>query len=171
MQPREFVARRFQLHGCCVSREISDVGPVEHFHRFSCSGKSGGRESSPQSLKTHVCSGHAPVSGHLDDLHVVDAHHSFAVDIDQLFVEYVAREQHFTFATHERAQIEDVGIEPHAMLIQLGDAPAREKKIAAPITRDEARHGRMIVVAKTNDHVLHRRNTFTLQVSIGRFNT
>ena len=108
MQSREFIARRFQLNRRSVGGEIADVGPIENFNRLSRAGKAGGCEASPESLKTHVSSGYTPIAGSFDDLHVVDANDAFAVDVDQLFVEHIAREQDFTFATHERTKIENV---------------------------------------------------------------
>src|ERR687897_52557 len=57
MQAREFVTRRLQLHGRSIRSEITDVGPVEYFDRFSCAGESGRCKSSPKSLKTDVSSG------------------------------------------------------------------------------------------------------------------
>src|SRR5690349_15041337 len=98
MESREFVARRFQLHGGGVSCKITDVRPVKNFDRSSRTCKSGGRESSPQSLKTHISAGHAPLARRLDDLNIVNTYHSFAVDVDQLFVEHVAGEQYFALA-------------------------------------------------------------------------
>src|SRR6185369_16106640 len=124
MKAREFIAGRFQLDCRCVSGEITNISPVEHFDRFFCSCKTGGSESSPQSLKTYVSAGHTPVAGSFDDLNVIYTHHAFAVDVDQLLIEHVAGEQHFTLAPDERAQVENVGVQARAVLIQLGDAPA-----------------------------------------------
>src|SRR5688500_9381462 len=108
MQTRELVAGRFQLNCRCIGGQVSDVGPVEHLYSFFSACESGRRESSPESLETYVRAGHAPVAGGLDDLNVVDANYSFAVDVDELFVEHVARQQDFAFATDERAQVENV---------------------------------------------------------------
>ncbi len=165
MQARELIARRLQLDRRCVSREITDVGPVEHFDSFLCSCKTGGRESSPQSLQTDVSAGHTPIACGFDDLNVVHTNHAFAVDVDQLLIEHVARKQHFTLAAHERAQVENVGIQAHAVLVQLGDAPARQEEITAAIARDNACHRRMIVGAQTHDNVLHSGDTFTFKIA------
>src|SRR5918994_919887 len=89
MQTRELVAGRFQLNCRSISRQISDVGPVQHFDGFLSADKSGGRQPAPESLETYVRARHAPVAGSLDDLNVVNANHSFAVDVDELFVEHV----------------------------------------------------------------------------------
>jgi hypothetical protein len=165
VKTREFVARRFQLNGGRIGREISDVGPIEHFDSFLCPCKAGGRESSPESLEAHVSTGHAPVARRLNDLNIVDAHYSFAINIDELFVEHVASKQDFAFATHERSQIENVRVQAHAVLIELSDAPTREEEVTTTITRDETSHRRMIVGAETHDDVFHRGDTFTFEVA------
>ena len=105
MEACELIARRLQLHRGCVSCEITDVGPVEHLDGFSRTRKTGRRESTPESLKTDVSTGHTPFAGNLNDLNIVDAHNSFTIDVDQLFVEHVACEQHFSFTTHERTEV------------------------------------------------------------------
>src|SRR5689334_5731796 len=101
METRELVAGRFQLNCRCVGGKVADVGPVENFDRFLGTGKSGGGESSPESLETDVGAGDTPVAGGFDDLNVVDANHTFAIDVDELFIEDVARQQDFAFATDE----------------------------------------------------------------------
>src|ERR1700754_263974 len=108
MQAREFVARRFQLHRGGVGSEITDSGPIKYFNRSSRSSTTGGGQTSPQSLKTHVSTGHAPLASGFNDLHVIDAHHAFAVDVDQLFIEHIAREQHFAFSSDKGAKIDNV---------------------------------------------------------------
>src|SRR6185436_3516177 len=108
MESSELVARGFQLDRCCVCCEITDVRPVEHFDRRSRSRESGRREPSPKSLETDVSAGHAPVAGRLDDLYVVHSNHALAVDVDQLFVEHVLREQHFVLTAHEWTQVENI---------------------------------------------------------------
>jgi hypothetical protein len=154
-----------RLQSGCIGGEITDVGPIENFDWSARAGESGRCKTAPEALKTHVRAGDAPVAGGFDDLHVVNTDHSFAVYVDQLFVEHVAGEQYFAFAANERAEIEDVGVEANAVLVEFGDAPAREEEVAAPVTRDETRDGRMIVLAKTDDHVLHRGDTFTFQIA------
>src|ERR1043165_2210702 len=165
MQTRKLIAGRFQLNCRGVSGEISYVGPVEHFDGFFATGETGGCESPPETLETYVGAGDAAVAGRLDDLNVVDANHSFAVNVDELFVEHVAGQQHFTFTTDEWTQIENVGIQARALLIQNVDTPAREKEIAASITRDQTRHRRMIAGAETHDDVLDGGDTFSFKVA------
>ena len=76
-----------------------------------------------------------------------------------------AREQHFVFSSNERAQIQNVRIEAHAILVQFADAPARKKKITPPVARDETRHRRMIARPEAHDHILDRGHTFTFQIA------
>src|SRR6185369_6444865 len=102
VQARELITGGFQLDRRGVSRQVSDVSPVEYFDGFLAADEAGRCESSPQTLKTHVGAGHAPITGGLDNLHIVDANYPFAVNVDELFVEHVARQQHFTLTTHER---------------------------------------------------------------------
>src|SRR6185369_10140140 len=139
-----------QLHCCCVRSEITNVSPIEHFDRFFCSCKTGRSESSPQPLQTYISARHAPLAGSLDDLNVIHTHHAFAVNVNQLLIEHVAREQHFTLPAHEGTQVENVGVQTHAVLIQLGHAPARQKEITTAIARDETRHRRMFASAETH---------------------
>ena len=108
MQTRQFIAGRLQLNRSCISREITDVSPVDDFHRLSGAYQTGWRESPPKSLQTYVCSRHSPLAGRFNDLHIVDSHDSLAIDIDQLLVEHVASEQHLTFAPHKGTQVENV---------------------------------------------------------------
>src|SRR5689334_5857693 len=165
MQTRELVAGRFQLNCRGVSCEVSDVGPVEHFDGSLAAGKSGRGETSPETLETNVSAGDAPVAGGLNNLNIVDANYSLAIHVDELFVEHVARQQDLTFTTHERTQIENIGIQARALLIQHGDVPARKKEVATSITRNKTRHGRMIIAAETHDDVLDGGDTFSFEVA------
>src|SRR5678815_171962 len=103
MQPCQFAAGRLELHGCSVSREVADVGPVKHFNWSLCADKSRRSQPTPESLETHVGSCYTPVAGGFDNLYVVDTNHAFAIHVDQLFVQYISCEQDFAFPTDERA--------------------------------------------------------------------
>src|SRR5437764_5933881 len=107
MQPRELAARRFQLDRRSVSREISNVSPIDHFDSPTAAQK-WRRQPSPQSNQAHIRAGYAPFICRFDDLHIVDAHYAFAIDVDQLLVEHVASEQHFPIASREGSQIENI---------------------------------------------------------------
>ena len=97
-------------------------------------------------------------------MHVVHPHDAFAVNVDQLLVEYVASQQNFSVATHKWPQVEDVGIQAHAALSKIGDAPARQEKIAAAVPRHKPGHRRVVVFAQAHNYILERRHTLAFEV-------
>jgi len=107
MQTRQFSARRFQLHRGGVGGQVTDVSPIDHFDGFAAAHE-GRREPAPQTGQANVGAGHAPIVRSFDNLHVVHAHDPLAVDIDQLLVEHVTREQHLALTSHERPQVKHV---------------------------------------------------------------
>ena len=64
-----------------------------------------------------------PFGGSLDYLHVVDAHYALSINVDQLLVEHITSKQDLAFASRERPQIQNVRIQPHAVLTEMSDAP------------------------------------------------
>jgi hypothetical protein len=50
------------------------------------------------------------------------------------------------------------------MFAELGQTPAWEEKIAPPIARDKAHHGRVIFFTETHDHVFDRRHALAVVV-------
>src|SRR5204862_7781128 len=77
---------------------------------------------------------------------------------------HIARQQHFAVTSHERSQIDNVRIHPHAVHGEVTDAPARQEEVAAPITRDKSGHGRMIFFAQAHDDISARGDTLTVKV-------
>ena len=107
MQARKFPARRFQLHSCGVGREVTNIGPVDHFHGTAAAHKRR-RQPSPQSREAYVGARYSPIIRGFDDLNIVDSHDALAINVDHLLVQHVAREQNFPVASCEGPQVEDV---------------------------------------------------------------
>ena len=53
------------------------------------------------------------------------------------------------------------------MLVEFGDAPSRNKKVATTIACYESCHRRMIFLTEPDDHVLDGGHTFTFKVAYG----
>src|SRR5687768_10216186 len=140
MEPREFVFRRFQLHGHrrSIGCKVADVGPVEHFNRSLASIKSLRHETADKTPKTHVGSGHAPEVADVNQLDIIYTHDAFSIDVDELIVEHVLGEKHFALTSHERCQVELGRAHPRTMLVQLRDPMTGNKKVPPPEARDHA---------------------------------
>src|SRR3712207_7128351 len=61
----------------------------------------------PYTTLFRSCARHAPFIADLYDLHIVDAHDAFSVDIDQLLVQNVLCQQDFSLAPDEGSRSEE----------------------------------------------------------------
>ena len=141
-----------------VGREISDIGPINHFDGAVAAIKAFWHQPPDKSLQAHIRTGHTPKVADLDQLYVIYADDPLAVYVDQLIVEYILAEQNFAVAPDKRAQIEYRRFHLRTVQAKLRDVASRHKKIAAAIAGDQPDDRRMLLAAIPHDHVLDRRD-------------
>src|SRR5262249_23944481 len=166
MQPGQLAARRFQLHRSGVGSEITHVRPIDHLNRATGAEK-GRRQTAPQPGQAHVRACDAPLIRALDNLDIIHARDTLAIDADELLIEHITGLEHFAVAPHERTQIENVRGQAHALFAKLRDSPARKEKITAPVPGDKTRNRWVLILAESHNDIFQGRHTFTIKVEYG----
>ena len=116
-------------------------------------------------MQADVGASDPPLACSLDDLNVVHSNYSLPVDVDELFVQNVARKKHFAFASHEGTKVKDIRVQTHALLIQIGYMPAPHKEVATTISCYYAYYRWVIVGSESNDNVLNGSHTFPFKIA------
>src|SRR5207249_10328520 len=98
-------------------------------------------------------------------LNVVHSDYAFSINVDQLFIEHVSRQQHFTVTPQKRSQIKNVGIQAHAFFAELRYAPPRQEKLTPAIPHDESGDRRMIDLAEPDNYLLQSRDTLAYELA------